>query len=143
MLDAIASASRNIQFYASLVEPALINSEATVTALSRFARSSRVAVLQVLIEDHKLFAVRNPSFLALAQRLTGHIEIRSVPNEIRNNNDCYLVCDQCSIWYIPDRAILSGTYQNENRVKAKILSENFQYFWQRSKQPEDFRQLGF
>ncbi len=143
VLKAIAGASRNIQLYASLVDPALFNSEATVAALSHFARNSRVASLRILVEDHKLFAIRNPFVLALAHRLSGHIEIRSVPFEIRNSNDCYLVSDQRSLWYIPDCDVVSGSYHEGDRVKAQKYFELFQYCWERSKQPEDFRRLAF
>jgi len=141
LIKVISNTSRNMHLYASIIDPALFNSEPCVAAFSRFARSSKVAKLQVLIEDHKLFAIRNPAFLDLAQRLTGRIEIRSVPAEIRVDSACYLLGDEQSIWYIPDSGVLSGTYNESNRVRAQKLAEQFLYLWERSKQPQDFRRL--
>jgi len=142
-LAVISGARRNIYLYASLIDPALFNSPECVASFSRFARSSRVARLKVLIEDHKVFAIRNPAFLDLAQRLTARIEIRSVPVEIRDGNDCYLIGDQQSVWYLPDAGLLSGTHEDNNRVRAVKLGELFLYLWEQSKQPDDFRRLNF
>ena len=143
LISSISTARRSIHLFASLNDPALFNSRACIASCSRFARSSSVARMKILIEDHKLFTARNPALLALAQRLTGRIQIRTVSSDKPFASDCYLVGDHRSVWYMPDTGNLSGFYEEDNRVRAQKLTNQFLYTWERSRSPVDFRHLAF
>ena len=142
-VGAVETSKRSIQLYASLIDPALFNMTQCVESLSDFARSSRTASLKILVEDHKLFAVRFPALLTLSQRLTDLIEIRSVPPDIRHGTECYMVCDQRSLWLIPNSERLTGFFDSDDQVNASQYGDKFLYYWERSKQPGELRRLSF
>jgi len=143
LLEAISKGKRKIQIFASLVKPPLFDSAACLESLSCFARSSRSAYMEILIEDQRIFLECYPALLALSQRLTGHIEIRSVPVDIRSGTACFLIGDLSALWLVPNKAYLSGTYQPSAKIQASQYADRFLYFWERSKQPEELRRLSF
>ncbi|MBV1904631.1 MAG: hypothetical protein KUG75_01025 [Pseudomonadales bacterium] len=143
LLKGILASRRHIQLYASLIDPALFNSTESTDAFSYFARSSKYAHLEVIIEDPKLFALRNPKFLALVQRLTDRIEIRSIPQDLRHGTESFMVCDQATVWHIPNIEYLSGHFSDNDRITASKFTEQFLYMWERSKTPTELRRLNF
>lgn len=139
--EMIASARRTLLILSPSLDPALFASPGCLSAVSTFARRSRHARAQILVEDTKAIASDNHALLELARRLPSKLEMRRLPEDVAPPRSNFIVVDTRAIWVQPDRDAYLGWWNLNDRVEARRLTEQFTALYQRASDDPELRLL--
>ena len=134
----IKGARRTVLILSPTLDAALFSSPGCLTAISTFARRSRHARVQILVEDTKAIASDSHPLLELARRLPSKVMIRRLPEDapLRSN---FVVVDDRAIWTQPDRDAYLGWWNLNDRVEARRLTDQFSTLFERASDDPELR----
>ena len=134
----IEGARRTVLILSPTLDAALFSSPGCLTAISTFARRSRHARVQILVEDTKAIASDSHPLLELARRLPSKVMIRRLPEDapLRSN---FVVVDDRAIWTQPDRDAYLGWWNLNDRVEARRLTDQFSTLFERASDDPELR----
>jgi len=128
--DLLGRSRRTIRILSNELDPDIYGSLEFVDAISHFARSSRYALVQILVKDSKLVAGINHPLAKLHQRLPSKIELRKLTQDPSDTNMAFLLGDSDLLLFKNDDRLLAGFCNWEAAVEAKPLIDEFERLWQ-------------
>jgi len=138
----LVDGARNIALITQAFDPEVWDQEAFVDTLKRALLDMPTARLRVLVADPQAGASRAPRLLALAQRLTSRIEIRSRTGAtpVRPEDEC-LIVDERHVLERPSPTHLIGSLHKDQGVIARQRLARFQQEWNEATPAPEFRDL--
>lgn len=137
----IADARRHITIYSEHLARALYHEPKTVQALSGFARSSRYARVQILINDNEPLLRQPHRLLPLIQRLGSAIELRRTLPGSQADDQEFVLADNRQLLVRSDREKWMGQYHADNPVRVRQLREVFERSWLHAQPDPNLRQF--
>lgn len=136
----LQTAERSVCIVSPTLDVRLFGTPDCVELLSRFARRAAVPNVRILVEDVRAIAESGHRLLELARRLPSKIALRRLPDEVpeevmRN----FVVVDERGYWVVPDRESWSGFCNDNDRVEARRLVDEFDRLFDRSRDDPELR----
>lgn len=139
--ELIATARRTLLILSPSLDPALFASQGCLSAVSTFARRSRHARGQILVEDTRAIASESHPLLELARRLPSKLEMRRLAEDVAPPRSNFIVVDNRAIWVQPDRDAYLGWWNLNDRVEARRLTDQFIALYERASDDPELRLL--
>ena len=139
----LAEAQHEVAIYTRDLDPALFDVPATLDALKRIALSGRHARVRILIHDPRSPVANGHRLIALAQRLSSAITLRT-PVEERDQQypSAFLLNDRSGYLFRPLGSRLEGEGSTHAPGRHAQLRDFFDQVWERSEPSPELRQLG-
>ncbi|WP_299592598.1 hypothetical protein [uncultured Microbulbifer sp.] len=129
-LHTLAGTSRrHLRIYSQGLARPLYSDPETVQHLSDFARSSRYALIQILITDNEHLLRRPHQLLPLIQRLGSRIELRKVQASTEPTDWEFALGDATQVILRTDKEKWQGHYHPDNPVRVRQLQDVFEQAW--------------
>lgn len=142
VLDLCAQARRTLRIFSNELEPELYANDATVSALSTFARRHRQSEIRLLICDETALRESRHPLVALSQRLPSALPLRVLPSDFRPELDeLFLLADRSGILVYPDGAPNTAWCSYHLPPKVTDYQERFDRMWERGEQARYLRRL--
>ncbi len=141
LVDVADAADRQIRLLAPYLDRALFDQPALVDSISRLARSSARADVQILIMSSKYIVSQRHSLVDLARRLDDKIQIRLLDEEITEETSSFMCADLDSYWLIESHTNYNGVCDLYNPVVVNRFRESFQQAWDKSREDPELRLL--
>ncbi|PCK03470.1 MAG: hypothetical protein COA42_20985 [Alteromonadaceae bacterium] len=119
---------QNILILSQNLSAKLFNAQ-VVEKLSAFARYNRRAKIRILIFDSSHLASINAPLLYLTQRLPSSIEIRTLNEQVPNDEHAYVIYDAKHLVYFNDEENTQGFANYLAAGEAKRLVNEFTRWW--------------
>ncbi|MFI4970637.1 MAG: GNAT family N-acetyltransferase [Lysobacterales bacterium] len=140
--DLLADARFEIAIYTRDLDPALFDVPATLDALKRIALSGRNARIRVLVQDARTPLADGHRLIALAQRLSSAIALRTpVDERDLQYPSAFLITDRRGYLFRVLGSRLEGEGSTYAPGRHAQLREFFDQVWERSVPSEELRQL--
>lgn len=124
------------------LEPALYSTPAFRDEVRRIARSSRFAMVRILVRD-PLRAIREGHHLIeLASQLSSYVQIRVPDPDDEQRMDAWLIADDDAILHRPVHDRPDGVVEVGSSSLARERMRNFDRLWQRAQPDPNMRRLG-
>lgn len=141
MLAVIQGARRELSIYTRDLDRELLDVEPTLDALKALAIAGRGARIRVLVQAPSVAAQEGHRLIALGQRLSSVIELRTPVEEDRQYAGAFIVNDAFGYFF----RSLGGRHDGEAASRAPgrggQLQQYFDAVWERAELCEDLRQL--
>jgi len=124
------------------LEPALYSTLELRDELSRVARSSRFALVRILVRDTQRAVREGHHLIELADKLASFVKIK-VPNpDDEQRSDAFLICDDDAILYraVGDRP--EGVVEVGASALARERLRSFDRLWERAEPDPNLHRLG-
>jgi len=112
-----------------------------VNSISKLARTSRYAQIQILIKDTKPAIDRGHQLIRLAQRLSSKISVRKMTVELEKKEVGFILFDNDGLLYKNDESNYRGFANFAALREVKQLREQFDYVWQYGEAEPEFQTL--
>lgn len=112
-----------------------------VNSISKLARASRYAQIQILIKDTKPAIDRGHQLIRLAQRLSSKISVRKMTVELEKKEIGFMLFDTDGLLYKNDESAYRGFANFAALREVKQLREQFDYVWQYGEAEPEFQIL--
>lgn len=132
-LQLLEAARHRLDIYQPTLPPDIYSSPEELAELRRIATTGRGAQIRLMLHD-PAGALRNSHRLvALAQRLSSIIQIRTPLEELDlAYPSAYLLTDQCGYLFQPDAQRPTGRADRRDRAAQAPLLQHFNEVWERS-----------
>ncbi|MFC4877010.1 hypothetical protein [Microbulbifer halophilus] len=127
-------------FSESLAHP-LYHHRAVAEALSAFARSSRFAVVRILVRDTEPMLRRFHRLRELTQRLSSRIELRRIQATVDTPDWEFAIADGRRVLFCDDRQQWRGVYRPDDPARAAKLGDTFRQDWSLATADPNLRRL--
>jgi hypothetical protein len=139
--DIIASAKQKIQIYSHGLYPRILNNRKIEKKLLDFVKRSRNSRIQILIYDEGLLRGIDHRLVALAQRFTSYVEIRTVPRDFHENPFGFYLVDDHTMIYRSNVERYEAEKLHMPNFIIKDKSKLFHTIWQSSSPASFLRAL--
>jgi len=136
-----AKARRNIAILTRDLDALVYADTHFVNTISKLARSSTHAHIQILIKDTKPAIERGHPLIRLAQRLSSKISVRKMTVEMDKKEIGFMLCDRDGLLYKNDESTYRGFANFAALREVKQLREQFDYVWQYGEIEPEFQIL--
>lgn len=130
-----ASAQRVLTIMTHELESPVFEYAPFLEAVKRLVLARRFAKVRVLLLNPTRVPHHRHAFVALARKLTSHIEIRSATDEFRDVPDTYIVADGHATLYRLQTTRWEGICDLQDRGVARSFLERFDVAWLASGTP--------
>lgn len=131
-IELIGQGSRYIRIRSSMLDPDLFNNPAVNEALSAFARQSRHAQVQILLDyPYKLLQIDHTS-LTIIRRLSPKVVVKQYFQEPEENRETTILCDNRGVLVKYPGDDKEGYFSLTDAVYNRHAREAFEYDWDRS-----------
>ncbi|WP_343786373.1 GNAT family N-acetyltransferase [Dokdonella soli] len=142
--ELLADAKYEVAIYTRDLDAALFDVPATLDALKRVALSGRHAQIRIIVQDAKKPLADGHRLIALAQRLSSTIALRTpVDERDLQYPSAFLLNDRAGYLFRPLGNRLEGEGSTYAPGRHAQLRELFDQVWERSAPSEELRQLAF
>jgi hypothetical protein len=124
-----ASAQRVLTIQTHDLETSVYEFAPFLEAVKRLVLARRFAKVRVLLLQPTRVMFHRHAFVALARKLTSHIEIRQATSEFRNAPDTYMVADGHATLYRLQATRWEGICDLQDRAVARAHLERFDVAW--------------
>lgn len=126
----LAGTRRHLAILSHSLDSSVYETDAFVSAISKLARTSRYALVQILVKDTIPLIERGHKLVRLAQRLPSKIILRKLTLEPDNGDMGFMLCDTTGLLYKNDECEYRGFADTHAAVEVKRLRATFDYLWQ-------------
>lgn len=132
---------RRARLFTHDLESRLYDRNEILDAISRVARQSRFARVEVLVFDPRPAIRDGHRLIELARRLSSFIELRQVHDDYQQDPTAFALFDDRGLLYRSQHALLNGfaDYNAPNACQEK--HKYFQEVWEKSSPVQEFRRL--
>ena len=124
------------------LEPALYGSPEFRDELRRIARSSRFALVRILVRDTQRATREGHLLVELALQLPTYVQIRVPDPDDEQRTDAFVLADDDAILYRVAPEVADGVVEIEGSAIARERLRNFDRLWQRAQPDPNLRRLG-
>lgn len=135
------SAQRQIAILSTDLDPLVYDTEEFVRTASHFARSSRYALITILVKNTQSLIDRGHQLARLSQRLSSKVQLRKLTLQPENTDMGFMLCDSHLLLYKNDDQTFRGFVNYAASVEVKRLRETFDYVWQHAIPEVNLQQL--
>lgn len=140
-LTLVGETRRHLAILSRSLDAPLYDSEEFAAAVSRLARSSRYAQVQILVKETDTIIERGHRLARLSQRLSSKVALRKLTLEPTNADMAFMLCDSSALLYKNDDLIYRGFVDKKAAAEVKRLREIFDYLWQYAEAEPRLQQL--
>ncbi len=141
LVTMLQQARDSVRISSPLLNPAIFNNEEIRAALSKFARRSRSAEVQILVSNAKVVGQRGHRLLELSRRLSTSVIMRKLDLAENETHSEYLLADDCGVIEFGGSEKDPTSINFCDRVRNKNLAETFDPLWHKSRSPVELRRL--
>lgn len=124
------------------LEPGLYGSPEFRDELRRIARSSRFALVRILVRDAQRAAREGHLLVELALALPTYVQIRVPDPDDEQRTDAFVLADDDAILYRVAPEVADGVVEIEGSAIARERLRSFDRLWERAQPDPNFRRLG-
>lgn len=136
MIEAATSARRLISVLTYDMDPQLFDQPAFLEAMKRFVLGRAFGKARLLVRDTAKMNASYNRFVAMARRLSGSLEIRSLHPEHRSIEGAYLIADRQTIVYRERHNAWQGVFSRNNPELLQERLAAFDAAWIASDNPQ-------
>ena len=125
----LSESRRRVRIFSQDLARPLYHQPQIVEALSRFARRSRYARVEILITDSAPILHQPHLLLPLIQRLDSRISLRKIQNSSEPTDWEFAIADDRQSLLISDPAKWIGQYRADDPVRNRKLQDVFEQNW--------------
>lgn len=140
-IQLILQTGRCLRIRSPMLDPELFDQPEFNEALSAFARKSRYAQVQILIDYPDQLAKEGHGTLNLMRRLSDKIVIKQFYDEPEASRDSYIVSDNRGILIKPSGHDSEGFFSLTDGAYTKNQREIFDHEWERSPIASELRSM--
>lgn len=139
-LRVATAATRLLTMYTQDLEPLVYDQPLFLEAVKRLVLARSYAKVRVLLVDPARTVYEQSRFIALARRITSHIEIRRANPALRSNQSAFLVADDRSLVYRLQAGKWDGIAEMNDPAVARHYLDFFDESWLASAPDAETRQ---
>ena len=140
-LQCAAAATRMLTMYTQDLESQVYDQPAFIDTVKRLVLARGYAKVRVLLVEPSRAVYESSRFIALARRITSHIEIRHANPEFRRDPCAFLVADDRAVVYRLDARRWDGVAELNDPGVARLYLDRFDEVWLASAPDLETRQL--
>jgi hypothetical protein len=140
--EVLGAARRSLRIFAPDLDQQLLNRDRVSELLVRLARQNPSARIRILISDADKSVAEGHRLIYLARRLPSFASIRTVPADIKDREECWLLADEQTLLWRPDyRQLRHGILHRHDPARSGTLQRQFDEYWEKSHIDPALRQL--
>jgi hypothetical protein len=128
-LSLIQQARRSICFLGATLDNVLFDHADVVTSISAFSRRSPRAQARFLVHDSQQAISQGHRLIALAQKMTSSIEIRTVSEQYKAIKQTFLLIDDAAYLYSQTAGPYIGRASFDDMSENRQLQQLFNTVW--------------
>jgi hypothetical protein len=140
-LALLQQARRSLCIYSHDLEPWLYHHSSVQQACSRFLLASPRNQLRILLRDSSRAVKEGHRLLSLARRLSSNLLIRKLNPDYPNEEQVFLLADDCGLLVLPEPGQFSGYALYQDLVRVRQRRSQFDQAWDTSLTDLDLRSL--
>ena len=140
-LQVATIAARLLTMYTQDLEPQVYDQPQFLEAVKRLVLARGYAKVRVLLVDPSRAVYESSRFIALARRITSHIEIRHAHPDFRKDPSAFLVADDRALVYRLQADRWDGIAEMNDPAVARLYLNRFDEAWLASAPDAESRQL--
>lgn len=141
ILKLLSSAQNQISIISRHLDPTIFSKQEFIDNASEFIRSSKTSSIHILVHDTDPLVKNNHRILALSQRVSSKIEIRTICNDYSQFNQSYVVADSRGYIHNLKGDLYDAEVNFNDPDKSKELMEKFKTIWELSQVEAEVRRL--
>lgn len=141
ILKLLSAAQNQICIISRHLDPTIFSKQEFIDAASEFIRRSKTTSIRILVRDTNPMVKNNHRILALSQRVSSKIEIRTICNDYSQFNQSYVVADTRGYIHNLKGDLYEAEVNFNDPDKSKELVEKFKKIWELSLQEAEVRRL--
>ncbi len=138
----IAMAGRDVAVHTRNLEPSIWENPIVISALRAYLTDGAQCNIRILIDEPSALNTGNTRFMAIAQRLSSHVTLRTPDPEEEQLDHEVVVTDRGGVmkWDLTTRN--RGEFAFESRARAQQILIQFNRVWDRARACTELRALG-
>ena len=140
-LQCAGAATRMLTMYTQDLESEVYDQPKFIEAVKRLVLARGYAKVRVLLVEPSRAVYESSRFIALARRITSHIEIRHANPAYRKDPCAFLVADDRAVVYRLDARRWDGMAEMNDPAVARLYLDRFDEVWLASAPDAETRQL--
>lgn len=124
------------------LEPGILGSPEFRDELRRIARTSRFALVRILVRDPQRATREGHLLVELAMSLPTYVQIRVPDPDDEQRTDAFVLADDDAILYRVSPEVPDGVVEIEGSAIARERLRNFDRLWERAQPDPNMRRLG-
>jgi hypothetical protein len=128
-LQVATAATRLLAMYTQDLDPQIYDQPRFLEAIKRLVLARGYAKVRVLLADPARTSYESSRFIALARRITSHIEVRTVVPPLRDNPSAFLIADDRALVYRRQARSWDGIAEMNDPVVARLYLDHFDETW--------------
>lgn len=132
VVDIVSHAERTLSLLTPNLEPEIFEHDDFLVALKRFVLAKSFARVRVLITEPERAIKTGNQLVQMGQRLSSHIEIRSLSVDLRPERQAFCIADNDSVLYRADYRTSEGMVALQAPEIARLYLSEFDEIWQAS-----------
>lgn len=130
-----------VSIYTQDLDPQVLNDETLAKHLINMVKHYKQTQIKILVRDSMKVVKTSHVLMRLAQQLSSHIEVRSIPDVYKEEKGSFMVVDRTGFYYRPKATEFSGSVNFNSPGRAVKLLEYFSDVWEKSEPDPHFRKL--
>lgn len=139
-IQVATTATRLLTMYTQDLEPLVYDQPQFLEAVKRLVLARGYAKVRVLLVDPARAVYESSRFIALARRITSHIQIRRASPESRTSQAAFLIADDRALVYRLDAQRWDGIAEMNDPIVARRYLNFFDEAWTASAPDAETRQ---
>jgi len=130
-----------VHLFTQDLDPNILNDERFAQHLINLVKHYKQMSIQVLVRDSRKAVQSSHVLIRLAQQLSTHIEVKTVPDVYSDVKASFMVVDRTGFYYRPKAIEYSGSVNFNSPARAIKLLEFFTDVWDKAEPDPHFRKL--
>ncbi|MDH5392755.1 MAG: hypothetical protein OEY11_06170 [Gammaproteobacteria bacterium] len=131
----------SVSLYTQDLDPQVLDNENIAKYLLEMAKHYQQMQIRILVRDSTLAVKNSHVLLRLAQQLSSHIEVKTIPDVYREVRASFMVVDRKGLYYRPKASEFIGSVNFNSPARAVKLLEFFSEVWEKAVPDPHFRKL--
>lgn len=131
----------SVIIYTQDLDPKVLNDEALAKNFLKMIKNYKQLQIKILVKDSSRAVKGSHILVRLAQQLSSHIEVRTIPDIYYEERGAFMVIDRVGFYYRPNASEFVGTVNFNSPARAVKLTEFFSDVWEKSTPDPHFRKL--
>lgn len=130
-----------VSIYTQDLDPQILNDNRFSNLIINLIKRYKQMQIRILVRDSMKATQSSHVFVRLAQQLSTHIEVKSIPDVYSEVKASFIVVDRTGFYYRPKAIEFSGSVNFNSPARAVKLLEFFADVWDKAEYDPYFRKL--
>ena len=141
VLSMVRQGSLSVSIYTQDLDPQVLNDERFAKLLLNMVKHYKQMQIRILVRDPMKAVKSSHVLIRLAQQLSSHIEVKTIPDIFSEVKASFMVVDRKGFYYRAKATEFSGSVNFNSPARAAKLLEYFSDVWEKSEHDPHFRKL--